>query len=498
MLDLPAATRSRYEVDARHKADDLLRASAARGEARHHGLFQELGSVRALRVDRGRLGDDAAPRGTVLEPRLGRARMRRLARRSASSMLTARTWPTAKRANSIPAMTTRSTATGTCRRRPKRRSAAIIARSAIIARRDEDGYIYLVDRKSNMIISGGENVYPSEVEALLGAHPKVKEVAVIGVADEKWGERVHAVIVARDGGRPTEAEIIEWCNGRIAGHKRPRSCASSAKTRCRARRPARFSIACCDRSRAPRTLIAAPRESGHDRKADAMTQDLNADEQSCAAWIARFLKARGIDRIFGLQGGHIQPIWDHVARQGIRIIDVRDEGAAVHMAHAHAELTGRLRRRHGHRRPGRDQHRHRHGQCLARTRARTLDRRLHVATAGQYGAAARYPTCRHSSAGNARSAHLARPRASRPRTRRGGRARDGRRGRAGPGLRRNSDRRAAHARLRRNSCSTNGSRPSRRGVSRQTRELSPRLSNCLWSAKRPLGHHRPRRARRVV
>ncbi len=66
-----------------------------------------------------------------------------------------------------------------------------------LARRDEDGYIHLVDRKSNMIISGGENVYPSEVEALLGGHPKVKDVAVIGVADEKWGERVHAVIVAQ-------------------------------------------------------------------------------------------------------------------------------------------------------------------------------------------------------------------------------------------------------------------------------------------------------------
>ncbi len=72
------------------------------------------------------------------------------------------------------------------------------------------------------------------------------------------------------------------------------------------------------------------------------SQDLNADQLSCAAWIARFLKARGIDRIFGLQGGHIQPIWDHIARQGIRIIDVRDEGAAVHMAHAHAELTGQF------------------------------------------------------------------------------------------------------------------------------------------------------------
>lgn len=71
-------------------------------------------------------------------------------------------------------------------------------------------------------------------------------------------------------------------------------------------------------------------------------QDLNSDGSSVAAWIARTLKARGVDRIFGLQGGHIQPIWDHAARLGIRIIDVRDEGAAVHMAHAHAELTGAL------------------------------------------------------------------------------------------------------------------------------------------------------------
>ncbi len=70
--------------------------------------------------------------------------------------------------------------------------------------------------------------------------------------------------------------------------------------------------------------------------------DLNADLNACAAWIARFLQARGVDRVFGLQGGHIQPIWDHIARLGIRIVDVRDEGAAVHMAHAHAELTGQL------------------------------------------------------------------------------------------------------------------------------------------------------------
>jgi acyl-CoA synthetase (AMP-forming)/AMP-acid ligase II len=94
-----------------------------------------------------------------------------------------------------------------------------------MARRDTDGYIYLVDRKSNMIISGGENVYPSEVEALLSSHEKVKYVAVIGLTDSTWGERVHAVIVPRHGMAPNEAEIIEWCRSRIAGYKRPRSVA---------------------------------------------------------------------------------------------------------------------------------------------------------------------------------------------------------------------------------------------------------------------------------
>jgi fatty-acyl-CoA synthase len=94
-----------------------------------------------------------------------------------------------------------------------------------MARRDPDGYIHLVDRKSNMIISGGENVYPSEVEALLATHDKVKEVAVIGLPDKTWGERVHAVIVPRDGTMPTEAEIVDWCQSRIAGYKRPRTVA---------------------------------------------------------------------------------------------------------------------------------------------------------------------------------------------------------------------------------------------------------------------------------
>jgi acetolactate synthase I/II/III large subunit len=64
--------------------------------------------------------------------------------------------------------------------------------------------------------------------------------------------------------------------------------------------------------------------------------------RSVAEWVAHFLVARGVDRIFGLQGGHIQPIWDHLAQLGVRIVDVRDEGAAVHMAHAHAALSGQV------------------------------------------------------------------------------------------------------------------------------------------------------------
>jgi acyl-CoA synthetase (AMP-forming)/AMP-acid ligase II len=92
-----------------------------------------------------------------------------------------------------------------------------------MARRDEEGYYYLADRKSNMIISGGENVYPSEVESLLGSHPQVRDVAVIGVPHEKWGESVHAVIVLREGSPVTGDAILDWCKDRIAGYKRPRS-----------------------------------------------------------------------------------------------------------------------------------------------------------------------------------------------------------------------------------------------------------------------------------
>ncbi len=94
-----------------------------------------------------------------------------------------------------------------------------------MARRDADGYITLVDRKSNMIISGGENIYPSEVESIFGAHPKIKDVAVIGVPHEKWGEAVQAVIVLHAGQQSSTAEMLEWCRSRMAGYKRPQAVA---------------------------------------------------------------------------------------------------------------------------------------------------------------------------------------------------------------------------------------------------------------------------------
>jgi acyl-CoA synthetase (AMP-forming)/AMP-acid ligase II len=92
-----------------------------------------------------------------------------------------------------------------------------------LARRDADGYIHLVDRKSNMIISGGENIYPSEVETALGAHPKIKDVAIVGAPDEKWGERVHAFVILHDDMAATADELIAWCRDRVAPYKRPRS-----------------------------------------------------------------------------------------------------------------------------------------------------------------------------------------------------------------------------------------------------------------------------------
>ncbi len=88
---------------------------------------------------------------------------------------------------------------------------------------DEDGYIYIVERKNDMIISGGVNVYPREIEEILYKHPAVFEASVIGLPDEHWGEVVKAVIVLKKGTSATEKEIIEFCGKHLAGFKKPKS-----------------------------------------------------------------------------------------------------------------------------------------------------------------------------------------------------------------------------------------------------------------------------------
>lgn len=93
-------------------------------------------------------------------------------------------------------------------------------------RMDAEGYLTIADRMKDMIISGGENVYPAEVEAALRSHAAVADAAVIGVPDRRWGESVHAVVVPRDAaGDALRDELIAWCRGRLAGYKCPRSMA---------------------------------------------------------------------------------------------------------------------------------------------------------------------------------------------------------------------------------------------------------------------------------
>jgi long-chain acyl-CoA synthetase len=88
---------------------------------------------------------------------------------------------------------------------------------------DEEGFVFIVDRLKDMIISGGENVYSAEVENAISTMPGVAEVAVIGVPDERWGERVHAIVVLRQGAALGADDVIDHCRNQIAGYKCPRS-----------------------------------------------------------------------------------------------------------------------------------------------------------------------------------------------------------------------------------------------------------------------------------
>jgi len=86
-----------------------------------------------------------------------------------------------------------------------------------------DGYLYILDRAKDMIISGGENIYPAEVEAVLARHPAVGDVAVLGRPDPTWGEAVHAVVIPASGQTVPAGEIIAWCRDRLAHFKCPKS-----------------------------------------------------------------------------------------------------------------------------------------------------------------------------------------------------------------------------------------------------------------------------------
>jgi long-chain acyl-CoA synthetase len=88
---------------------------------------------------------------------------------------------------------------------------------------DRDGYLYLTDRKADVIISGGENVYPKEVEDVIYTHPAVRECAVVSSPAERWGEIVHAVVVLKDGYSATQQEIIDHCKQTLAGYKCPKA-----------------------------------------------------------------------------------------------------------------------------------------------------------------------------------------------------------------------------------------------------------------------------------
>jgi fatty-acyl-CoA synthase len=222
MLDLPSTVRQRYNVDAVTKL--MISSAPARRETklaimnyfRNSGLFELYGSTEAGWVTMLHPDEQFSKLGSVGRECVGSRPVRLLD----------------SQGNDVPDgepgelfSCNSYTFDGYWKMPDKTKEAFRGDYCSVgdLARRDEEGYIFLVDRKNNMIISGGENIYPSEVESLVGAHPKVKDVAVIGIADAKWGERVHAVIVPRDGETATPEEILDWCKDRIAGYKRPRS-----------------------------------------------------------------------------------------------------------------------------------------------------------------------------------------------------------------------------------------------------------------------------------
>ena len=88
---------------------------------------------------------------------------------------------------------------------------------------DQDGFFYIVDRVKDMIISGGFNIFPSEIERVLFTHSAVEDCAVIGIPDDKWGERIHAVVQPKANSRASVEELMDLCRQRLGGMKAPKS-----------------------------------------------------------------------------------------------------------------------------------------------------------------------------------------------------------------------------------------------------------------------------------
>ena len=216
MLGLAGRGQGALRREPRPQADDLVGARAQGHQARDHGALPQLAALRALRLDRGRVGHAAAARRADRAPRVGRPRVDRLRAGQASSTPTGNEVPDGEVGELFSC--TPYTFDGYLERsREDRRSASRGGYCSVgdMARRDEHGFIHLVDRKSNMIISGGENIYPSEIENLLGRYPGVKDVAVIGVPHDKVG---------RGGARRDRA-------ARRQRRRRGRTCSSGAATR---------------------------------------------------------------------------------------------------------------------------------------------------------------------------------------------------------------------------------------------------------------------------
>ena len=195
-----------------------------------------------------------------------------------------------------------------------------------IGRMDADGFFYFSERLKRMIKSSGFNVFPAEVEAVLQQHPLVLQSCVIGVPDERQGERVKAFAVLKDAGcatPDTERELIEYCRSQLIKWSCPRD--------------VEF------RKELPKTLVgkidyrvlaAEERNRQGAMEAPVQTVEHGGDR------VADALEAQGVTLVFTLCGGHISPILSAAKARGIRIVDTRSEAAAVFAADAVARLTG--------------------------------------------------------------------------------------------------------------------------------------------------------------